>query len=157
MTNVFTFECKWRSTLKCKWRAHAQCSAWRPACYFWATSYEEVAVRHVSRSKKKRNPGSPGSRMRHLVASWILYFRFLVRSQKSRIPSQQHCYGIIRILDLRQKKMRLDHGDPGSCWGKLSWDLADIGSCTKYSHCIFKIIYIQQKFAFGSHMYRSAA
>ena len=48
-----------------------------------------------------------------------------------------------RDLGSRTEKILPDPGDPGSSLGKLSWDLADLGSYTTTCHCILKIICIR--------------
>ena len=41
-------------------------------------------------------------------------------------------------------------GDPGSCLGKFSWDLADIRSCTATMYRILKILYMEYNFVSDS-------
>ena len=79
--------------------------------------------------KKIRDPGSPGSRIRDIAGSWILYFDFFHGILEILDPVTTFPWDL-RDLGSQTEKILLDPGDPGSSLSDLSWVLADLGSYT---------------------------
>ena len=80
--------------------------------------------------KKIWDPGSPGSRIRDLGS-----FSFSLGILEIFDPVTTTLWWDPGDLGSRIEKILLDPGDPGSSLGKLSWDLADLRSCTTICHC----------------------
>ena len=119
---------------------------------FWSYKHiclmHNVISRHVPRSQK--DPRSWIPRIQDPGSCGILDLAFSLS------------HGILKILDpvtailpwdprdlgSRTENILLDPGDPGSSLSKLSWDLADLGSCTTIRSLHFEHLLQPMAFCF---------